>query len=154
VSLYFFDTSALVKRYTIETGTSWVVSVVKSSRKNRIIIAEITQLEVVSALVRKYQKSNISSTDLQVSLSLLERHVVRQYTLINYGVEVQREAQNIILNYPLRTLDSIQMASAYVMGQQLQAKQLPLPIFVSADQKLLDVAKQLGFSVENPNLYP
>ena len=36
ISPYFFDTSALVKRYAKEVGTAWVFSLVRPAAGNRL----------------------------------------------------------------------------------------------------------------------
>lgn len=49
---YFFDTSALVKRYAKEVGTAWVFSLVRPAAGNRLYLVRITGVELVSALIR------------------------------------------------------------------------------------------------------
>jgi len=39
VSTYFFDTSALIKRYVVEQGTDWVRSIVAPQAGHTILIA-------------------------------------------------------------------------------------------------------------------
>jgi predicted nucleic acid-binding protein len=53
VPVYFFDSSALVKRFARETGTAWVINLFKPASGNRIYIARITYVEVISAIVRR-----------------------------------------------------------------------------------------------------
>ena len=50
VKAYFFDTSALVKRYVNETGSRWVQTITASATRNKIIVARITWVEVLSVL--------------------------------------------------------------------------------------------------------
>ena len=45
---YFLDSSALIKRYIVEPGTTWVRSIIQHSSGNTIIIAQTTQIEIVS----------------------------------------------------------------------------------------------------------
>lgn len=49
---YFFDSSALVKRFASETGSEWVVGLLRPSAKNKIYIARITSVEVIAAVER------------------------------------------------------------------------------------------------------
>jgi hypothetical protein len=53
VAVYFFDTSAIVKRYIAETGTVWVQSLSDPSASHRIYLASITAVELTSAVVRR-----------------------------------------------------------------------------------------------------
>ena len=50
---YFFDTSALVKRYISEIGSNWVRTVTDPEEGNGIILARITWVEMVSAYMVK-----------------------------------------------------------------------------------------------------
>ena len=40
MSLYFFDSSALAKRYMPETGSHWVLSLAAPTQRNRIFVAD------------------------------------------------------------------------------------------------------------------
>ena len=60
------------------------------------------------------------------------------------------QPRNLVTQYPLRTLDAIQLASAKqtltMLNEQIT--------FVSADSNLLVVAATEGFKIDNPNLHP
>jgi predicted nucleic acid-binding protein len=43
---YFFDSSALVKRYVLETGTAWVRSITRKNASTVVYFAHITAVEV------------------------------------------------------------------------------------------------------------
>lgn len=53
MTAYFFDSSALVKRYAVETGSVWVESLTDPRAGNRVYVAAITHVEVISAIARK-----------------------------------------------------------------------------------------------------
>jgi uncharacterized protein len=44
---YFLDSSALIKRYIVEPGTTWVRSLTIPNSGNTVIISQITQIEIV-----------------------------------------------------------------------------------------------------------
>jgi hypothetical protein len=50
---YFVDSSALVKRYVVETGTAWVRAITRRTPSTHIYIALITPVEVTSAVARR-----------------------------------------------------------------------------------------------------
>ena len=50
---YFFDSSALVKRYVNEAGTDWVTSLIDPATGHEIFLARISGVEVVSAIKRR-----------------------------------------------------------------------------------------------------
>ncbi len=47
MAAYFFDTSALVKRYATEIGTMWVNALIDPATGNRIYVARITEVELL-----------------------------------------------------------------------------------------------------------
>jgi predicted nucleic acid-binding protein len=53
VAAYFFDTSALVKRYAREMGTAWVLSLFRRVAGHRLYATRITGVEAAAALTRK-----------------------------------------------------------------------------------------------------
>jgi hypothetical protein len=57
----FFDTSALVKRHVIETGSAWVRSLVRARAAHDLYIARITAVEVTSAITRRQQGGQLSA---------------------------------------------------------------------------------------------
>jgi uncharacterized protein len=53
MALYFFDSSALVKRYVHEHGSVWVRETTASPRGHLIHISLLTVAEIASALARR-----------------------------------------------------------------------------------------------------
>jgi len=53
MSAYFFDSSALVKRYVREKGTDLVKAIIDPDAANEIYIARISGAEVVAAIARR-----------------------------------------------------------------------------------------------------
>jgi hypothetical protein len=53
VTIYFLDSSALVKRYVPEVGTTWIQTLAPDAN-NQLYIARITWVEVLSALARRH----------------------------------------------------------------------------------------------------
>ena len=53
MTTYFLDSSALVKRYALETGTAWINSLCNPQSDHTILIANVTIVEVAAALASK-----------------------------------------------------------------------------------------------------
>ena len=73
---YFVDSSALVKRYVREIGTSWVRGITHRRPSAHIYIALITAVEVTSAVARR------RGTTLSPASSILSRfrkHLAGRY---------------------------------------------------------------------------
>ena len=82
MSNYFFDSSALAKRYMPETGTNWVRQQTASNADKDIIIAQITPIELYSATARQYHDAQIDLPRLQAFRRLFMRHVQNQYLVV------------------------------------------------------------------------
>ena len=52
MAVYFFDSSAIVKRYLNERGTAWVTGLADPATGNRVYVARIAGAEVISAMTR------------------------------------------------------------------------------------------------------
>jgi|SaaInl8_200m_RNA_FD_contig_31_2664393_length_556_multi_4_in_0_out_0_2 uncharacterized protein len=76
-----------------------------------------------------------------------------QYKVVELDQVITREAGRLVKKYPLRAYDSVQLASAMRVNQ-IYANMAPdLFAFVSADDRLVSVARSEGMNVENPNDY-
>ena len=73
MTVLFFDTSALTKRYVPEIGTVWVRKQTAAVAGNDIIIAQITPVELYSAIARQYHDGQISHARLQLFRNYLAR---------------------------------------------------------------------------------
>ena len=73
MAVYYFDSSAAVKKYVAEQGTSWILSLVKPSAKNIIYLAQITGVEVVSAISRRYRNGGLTQNAAQKSIARFKR---------------------------------------------------------------------------------
>jgi hypothetical protein len=63
MAFYYVDSSALVKRYIRETGSAWVLSWFDPSLNNDVLIAAITGVEIIAAIIRRARGRSISITD-------------------------------------------------------------------------------------------
>ena len=64
--------------------------------------------------------------------------------------------ENLTMQYPLRAYDAVQLASAQYCQSLLFQTQQPFSdfIFLTADDRLLQIAQTVGLFSQNPNLYP
>jgi predicted nucleic acid-binding protein len=87
VSVYFFDSSALVKRYVTEPGSAWIRRITTPTARNHIIIARVTWVETLSALARRRREGSLSSTDVSQVIRNLRHDFDTQYQV----AEVNRQ---------------------------------------------------------------
>jgi predicted nucleic acid-binding protein len=55
VSHFYLDASAVVKRYSLETGSFWVKALTDPTAGHTIVLGEITLAEVAAALAAKHR---------------------------------------------------------------------------------------------------
>lgn len=151
---YFLDSSALVKRYISEQGTAWVRSIIPLNTGNTIIVAQITQVEIVSGAARRQRDGQISARTAHAVRLLIDRHASREYIVIGLTGQVIQRAENLLESYALRAYDSLQLASALESNTRLLTAGLTPLVFVSADVRLLTAAVAEGLTTDDPNSHP
>lgn len=151
---YFFDSSALLKRYMREQGSLWVASICAISSGNSIMIAQITPAEVVSGAARQARDNFISTRTAHAVRLMMNRHFERQYVIVALSDSVLHKAQDLLENHPLRAYDSIQLASALIGNARLLTLGMSALTFVSADTRLLTIAAAEGLTTDDPNQHP
>jgi uncharacterized protein len=148
VSVYFFDSSAIVKRYVKETGTEWIIKLTDPAKRNRIYIASITGVEVVSAISRRARNEE--------RLDAIDQFHVdfdSQYRVLEITSDLIFEAMVLAITFALRGYDAVQLAAALAMKSRRYYLSLPALTLVSADDALNAVAISEGLAVDNPNTH-
>jgi predicted nucleic acid-binding protein len=153
MSHYFFDTSALIKRYVVEQGTSWVRSIVAPKADNTILVAQITRVEIVSGTSRRKRSGQISERTARAVRLMIDRHSSREYKTVGLTEQIIQRAEDLLETHALRAYDAMQLAVALHSNDALVAAGLPPLVFVSADKRLLDAAASEGLSIEDPNTH-
>ncbi|ASJ13821.1 type II toxin-antitoxin system VapC family toxin [Thermococcus radiotolerans] len=132
----FFDTSALVKHYHIERGSS----IVNELMENYVVaISELAILEMTSALNRRFLSGELTKRKLEW---VLERFYsdLENYVVVTISSETVSLATSLVLKHGLKTLDSLQLASALRIKDEAS-------IFVTFDERLKNAAEKEGFTV-------
>jgi predicted nucleic acid-binding protein len=80
---YFLDTSALVKRHVIETGSRWVKSLVHAKAAHSLDIARIIAVEVTSAITRRQHGGHLTASQAGPMLGHFRRHLAQRYFIID-----------------------------------------------------------------------
>jgi uncharacterized protein len=151
VSLYFLDSSALVKRYVSEIGSDWIRDLAEPAAGNPIIIARISWVEVLSALARRQREGSITADDVRRSVQALQYDFDTQYQLTELEPALSTLAGNLVMQHPLRAYDAVQLASALRVQSDLTQTGVTALTFLSADERLNAVAQAEGLPTDNPN---
>ena len=153
MSAYYFDTSALVKRYAAEVGSAWVRSVMARHSGNVIYTSVIAQPEVLSALQRKMREGQLDRDRAQTLSQRVATHFAHSYALVAITPLVVTDACELLQHHVLRAYDALHLACAMAVRRALQQNGLSAPSFVAADSALLAAATAEGFIVDNPLLH-
>ena len=154
--VYFFDSSALVKRYRLEAGSEVVERLLTGSAAQHYI-SRLAVVEVQRAFSRRMRAREITEQELDSLRDRLYRDMgqrlfqVRKLRDFHY-----HNAVRLVRKYAfpqqtplLRTLDAIHLVSAL----DLHSRQ-PIDFFVSADGDLCKVAEAEQLNVLNPEQPP
>ncbi|MBF6590379.1 MAG: type II toxin-antitoxin system VapC family toxin [Ktedonobacterales bacterium] len=161
---YFFDSSAVVKRYHQEPGSPWVQSVCAPRRHATLYLSEIARVEVIAALRRLERQPNVRRSFVDSLVNAFARHLalsmpgrtMSAYHLVPVVTPVLELAANLcnhywdLRPYPLRSLDAIQLASALAVAATLPEEL----IMVTSDLRLAAIAQAEGVRIANPERPP
>jgi predicted nucleic acid-binding protein len=151
VDVYFLDSSALIKRYVTETGSVWVTNLIEPATGNRIFIARITAVEVVSAIKRRERSGNLNATDANASLTQFRRELASNYRSVDISAKLISRAMNLAETHALRGYDAVQLAAALEIYDQSQSVGLSSPKLICADLALNVAAVAEGLRIGDPN---
>lgn len=150
----FLDTSAIVKRYVREAGTSWVRSLTGVGAPDPIYLARITAVEVCAAVARRQRGGSLTPAQATAILARFRRHMVRRYQITEVTPALLSDAMDLAETHGLRAYDAVQLASALALNRLRVAAGLGGIILVSADRELNAAAAAAGLAVDDPNLHP
>lgn len=151
MSLYFLDSSAIVKRYVSEVGTAWILNLHKPFAQNIIYVAQITGVEVVSAISRRLRGNKLTQKSADKAIFRFKKDFADKLRIIRLSDQIISEAMRLSETYFLRGYDSVQLAIALELEKRFSAQKFTSNTFVSADNALNSAANAEGSAVDNPN---
>lgn len=153
MACYYFDTSAVVKYYVTEPGSTWVRQLIEEQypqngqAQHVILISEITRVEVAAGLAIIERVGRIRRTEREREYRRFISQLVQRYTVIPVTTETLETAARLTQPYPLKAYDAVQLATALHVRQALADQLLT---FVCGDRSLLAAAQSEQLTVENP----
>ncbi|TVQ60142.1 MAG: PIN domain-containing protein [Spirulina sp. DLM2.Bin59] len=151
MSVYFLDSSALVKRYINETGSAWVLDLFDSTVEHEFFVAAITAVEIVAAITRRARSGSIATADAALVFNQLRSDLHADYQVIEITEGIISSAMALAETQGLRGYDAVQLAAGCAINEICVASGLSPIIFVSADAELNLSAVNEGLLIENPN---
>ncbi len=150
---YFLDSSAVVKRFSKEAGTSWVLGLFRRSSTNSIYISRITTVETIAGLAKQLRTGTLTTAEIDRA----EKRLIRGLDFRFHVAEVNRQitdlAVRLVRRHHLRGYDAIQLATAIKISGERTILGGPNLVLVSADKQLNTAAIAEGFFVDDPNAH-
>ncbi len=149
--LHYLDTSALIKGYLPELGSTWMTQFLQTQP---VACSRLALVEVAAALARRRAEGGLTTAQAATIWQRLQADRPRLLWL-RLSERVMTEAERLLSQRPitlrLRTLDALHLASARL----LLATPRPGIIagaLISADRALLDAATWAGLQTLNPEV--
>lgn len=153
MTVYYADSSALVKRYVNEVGSAWVQAVCDPPANHVIALAHVGLAEIAAALGIKYRQNLLTAEVRDRLLRDLLRDGQDQYWLVDVDQGMVTDAIALTRRQKLRGYDAIHLACALFLEHTLLRQGLPGLVLLSADQDLLAAAQAEGLLTDTPNLH-
>lgn len=151
MTVYFLDSSAVVKRYVAEIGSDWIRQITAPKANHQLFLVRITWVEVLSALARLQREGLLDDKTTSQVRTVFQTHLNYQYRILEVDRTLTEMAGNLVSHNALRAYDAIQFAAAIRLKNTLNEAQLPDPVFLTADDQLLAISQAAGLPIDNPN---
>ena len=151
---FYFDASALAKRYTQENGSDKIDFLFENVRLWRLSCLTIGAMEVFWICVRKKNDGRISDSQFAESTTHLKSEVVdalSYFKKISVSDPLVWNAMDLIETQSLNSVDAMVLRSALDTATELRSTGDRL-VLVASDQRLLRAARAEGLQIFNPEI--
>jgi uncharacterized protein len=146
MTIYFCDTSAIIKLYHTEAGTEWMDNIF-NDKQLEISISELTTIEFYSAVNKKVRTGEITISAKDTAIQNFMKDCHNRFVVTPLNTAILKQAGEIINKYgdkfSIRTLDALQLAAC-------QEDNFGEIKFVCADTNLIRICNFEGIDGVNP----
>ena len=154
MAAYFFDTSALLKRYVNERGTAVVVALTDPAAGHVFYVSGLTLVEAVAAVARRMKGQSLSPSIGAQTLTRIRNDFGSLFTQVPVSPALLSDAERLAQRHALRAYDSVQLVTALSVAAALATANLPSPTFVCSDLELNAAASAEGLTIADPTATP
>jgi hypothetical protein len=151
MTIYYLDSSALLKRYKSEKGSEVVTQLFTDKRPDEVFVtSHLSVFEVQSVLARQLKAGLIKPRQYQRAVGTFVQDLSSYgFVVLALDSRLVSEAIDLLPRYPLRTADALQFATALrirrVAGDQ--------PFYmVSSDKDIEEACIDSQMEVLNPEI--
>ena len=151
---FYFDASALAKRYIEESGSDKIDFLFANVPLGRLQCLTIGAMEVFWICVRKRNDNRITATQFTQATGHLEREVINSqsdFKTISVPDSLVWDSMHLIETHSLNSVDAIVLHSALDIAAGLRSIGDTL-VLVASDRRLLRAARTEGLQVFNPEM--
>jgi predicted nucleic acid-binding protein len=149
---FYFDASALAKRYIEEVGSDKIDFLFANVPLTRLQCLTIGAVEVFWICIRKRNDGRISADQFAESTTYLKSEIIdiqsnfRKVSVRDFFVW---DAMPLIETHSLNSVDAMVLSSALKVATHLRSTR-DTSVFVASDQRLLRAARAEGLQIFNP----
>ncbi|MDO8670045.1 MAG: type II toxin-antitoxin system VapC family toxin [Dehalococcoidia bacterium] len=148
MAVFYFDTSAIVKRYHLEQGTEFVDQILADrDRQDQFHTSFLTLLEVISAIERLADSGQLQRAIVQPTLMRFDSDLYQRFDLWPISNDLITSAAIIVGQYKLRSADAIHLATAMRLSLAVPDSRIAM---VSSDRRLANAGQEAGILVLDP----
>ena len=153
---FYFDASALVKRYTQELGSDKINFLFANVPHNHLMCLILGATEIIWVLVRKKNDNRLTNADFRQAGINLDYEIIDDqsgFRTIPVPNSLIWSSMDLIETHSLNSVDAIVLRSALDTAAACHEAGDEL-ILVASDQRLLRAAISEGLLVFNPEIHP
>lgn len=151
---FYFDASALVKRYTRETGSDTINFLFANVPLTHMQCLILGAMEVFWICVRKGNDGRITKREFVRAVTHLKNEVIdrhSEFKTISVPDTLVLNSMSLIENHSINSVDAIVLHSALDIATELRNTGNRL-VLVASDQRLLRAAQTEGMLIFNPEI--
>ncbi len=151
---FYFDTSALVKRYARENGTPLINFLFAQVPLERLMCSMISVGEIFSVLVRKKNDNRITVPMFQQAIVDYRVEVVSlisPFVVTSVDDNLILDSIDLIEIHNINSNDALVLRSALDTNADLSVSQDNI-VFIASDERIIRAAKDENLAVFNPEV--
>jgi predicted nucleic acid-binding protein len=148
LSVYYLDTSALVKLYVREPGTDQMLRLADPAGGHTLAVLGLTRVEFRSAVRQRERAGDVARNIADNLIDSMDRHLANFFLVQPITDLVIQEAAALLDRNALRAYDAVQLAGCIMLRARLGRH----ATFVCSDRQLLKAAEDEGMTVLDPSV--
>lgn len=155
MNFFYFDASALAKRYAPETGSLLINDLFDKVSLSRFLVLLMGIGEVISVLVRHRNSSSISNTTYAFALTQIQNEIISssEINLLSLDDNLVYLSFSLIEKHSINATDALVLRSALEEAANLRTQGRDL-VMISSDKRLIRASKAEGLLTFNPEIDP